>query len=216
MLFRFVEWTLMNSGQCWISFEITDFLCEPSWKILIQLWTLLAQKVYMVAQKHCKNIAINSCNAFLLFAGCFSNFYRFFVLVEEFLTWNQKEIHSFSDLCVSNYPLKSSQFRKKMLLPLVQLGWWKCSSSLEFWLGHNFELSWKNSGNMQLNFCSDTTWDCLRIISVRCNWISATSLFGIVLEKFRLSDKELRLKQFCRRKKNLNIFEVRQVWDRRI
>ena len=38
---------------------------------------------------------------------------------------------------------------------------------------------------MQSEFGLDTIWNCLRIISVRCNWNLAKTRFAIVLENFR-------------------------------
>ena len=56
------------------------------------------------------------------------------------------------------------------------------SYAIEFWLGHKLGKSWKISHKMQLNFGQDTTWQCLRVFSIRCNLISAKTQFGNVSE----------------------------------
>ena len=57
--------------------------------------------------------------------------------------------------------------------------------AIECQLTHNFDISWKNSGQIQLNFVYDTFWKCLRLFSKRCNWNLTKTQFGIVSEQFR-------------------------------
>ena len=38
---------------------------------------------------------------------------------------------------------------------------------------------------MRLEFGGDTIWNCLRIFSMRCDWILAETQFGIVLGYFQ-------------------------------
>ena len=48
---------------------------------------------------------------------------------------------------------------------------------------------------MQSEIGSDTIWNCLRIISVSCNWNLAKTRFGIVLEYLRGDSIGIWLKQ---------------------
>ena len=50
---------------------------------------------------------------------------------------------------------------------------------------HNLGLASNNFDQIQLNFGSDTNWNCLRIFSKRCKRNLAETQFGIVLEFFR-------------------------------
>ena len=71
---------------------------------MIQPWTILAQRLYMFAQKHCKNIEINSCNVF--FPDCrvyFFYFSPFFVLVRSFLTMESKGNTDFGKITFLNF-----------------------------------------------------------------------------------------------------------------
>ena len=62
---------------------------------------------------------------------------------------------------------------------------------IEFWPRHNLEMSWNTFDEMQWIFGQETIWNCHRIISTRCNWISAKTIVGIVLEKCRWGAFEL-------------------------
>ena len=89
--------------------------------------------------------------------------------------------------------------------------WW---DAIEFWLRHNLELSYSNFDEMQKNFGQDTIWNCLKIISMRCNWISAETQFGIVLEKFRWVAIEFWLRHNLELSyKNLDEMQLSSGWD---
>ena len=65
-------------------------------------------------------------------------------------------------------------------------------NSLEFfrrdeigiWLGRNLEMSSIICDEMRLEFGYDLIWNCLRKISLRCDWSLAEEQFGIVLDFF--------------------------------
>ena len=59
---------------------------------------------------------------------------------------------------------------------LEQFRW----DAIEFGLRHNLEKSQNNFYEMHWNFGQDTVWSCLRLIPMRCIWISAKTQFGIV------------------------------------
>ena len=56
------------------------------------------------------------------------------------------------------------------------------SNAIEFPLRHISELSLNNFEGMKLNFDRDTLPNCLRIISIICNWISTKTQYGSALE----------------------------------
>ena len=76
---------------------------------------------------------------------------------------------------------------------------------IEFWLRHNLELSYNNFDEIQWNFDLDTIWNCLRIISMRCDGLPAKTQFGIRLEQFLWDAIEFWLRHNL--EKSQNIFE---------
>ena len=69
------------------------------------------------------------------------------------------------------------------------------SNAIEFWLRHNMEVPYSNLGQMQMNFGSDTIWNCLRMFSIRCNWNIPRTQSGIVLEQLRWDEIEFQLRR---------------------
>ena len=55
---------------------------------------------------------------------------------------------------------------------------------------------------MQLNFGLDTIWKSLRFFSMKCNWISAKTQLGIVLEYFRWEACEFGLRHNLEKSQN--------------
>ena len=54
--------------------------------------------------------------------------------------------------------------------------------AIGIWLRQDLELFQNIINEMQLEFGYDKIWNCLRIFSMRCNWNSARTVFGISLE----------------------------------
>jgi len=57
--------------------------------------------------------------------------------------------------------------------------------AIGIWLRQVLKLSENNFDEVQSEFGPEKFWNCLSIVSMRCNWNLAKTRFGIVSEDFR-------------------------------
>ena len=86
------------SNRLWWFLNNTESALKKNWFLLIQSWTLLAQRLYIFAQKHCKNIEINSCNVFFPIAGDILVFFTFFCSSKKSSDMESKENTDFGKI----------------------------------------------------------------------------------------------------------------------